>query len=164
MISAMCYLLGLAALDNLRRARLERLSVGISERRWAMMLLFAVVVCVVIWSRPAEAIKWDFNDGTTQGWTAKEIFTLGGTREFSQFPGVVEDGVWRISVSPSVIGNLSSSGGWSSVEVVSSTIGYDSGLFDQVRIRFRTVHDRPSEGSFWITWENYLGYWDNYSG
>ena len=121
------------------------------------MLKLAVVVCVVIWSRPAEAIKWDFDDGTTQGWTAKEIFTLGGTREFSQFPGVVEDGVWRISVSPSVIGNLSTSG-WSSVEVVSSTIGYDSGLFDQVRIRFRTVHDRPSEGSFWITWENYSDY------
>ena len=121
------------------------------------MLLFAVVICVVLWSSPAEAIKWDFDDGTTQGWTAKEIFTLGGTREFSQFPGVVEDGVWKVSVSPSVIKNLSTSG-WSSVEVVSSTIGYDSGLFDQVRIRFRTVHDSPSEGSFWITWENYSGY------
>ena len=121
------------------------------------MLKLAVVICVVLWSGPAEAIKWDFDDGTTQGWTAKEIFTLGGTREFSQFPGVVEDGVWRISVSPSVIGNLSTDGR-STVEVVSSTIEYDSGLFDQVRIRFRTVHDRPSEGSFWITWENSSGY------
>ena len=121
------------------------------------MLKLVVVACVVLWSSLAEAIKWDFDDGTTQGWTAKEIFTLGGTREFSQFPGVVEDGVWRISVSPSVIGNLSTYGK-STVEVVSSTIGYDSGLFDQVRIRFRTVHNRPSEGSFWITWENDSGY------
>ena len=121
------------------------------------MLKLAVVVFVVLWPGPAEAIKWDFDDGTTQGWTAKEIFTLGGTREFSQFPGVVEDGVWRISVSPSVIKNLSTSGR-SSVEVVSPTIGYDSGLFDQVRIRFRTVHDRPTEGSLWITWENSSGY------
>ena len=122
-----------------------------------VLLKLVVVACVVLWSSLAEAIKWDFDDGTTQGWTAKEIFTLGGTREFSQFPGVVEDGVWRISVSPSVIGNLSTDGR-STVEVVSSTIGYDSGLFDQVRIRFRTVHNRPSEGSFWITWENDSGY------
>ena len=121
------------------------------------MLKLAVVAGIALWSVPTDAIKWDFDDGTTQGWTAKEIFTLGGTREFSQFPGVVEDGVWRISVAPSVIKNLSTSRR-SSVEVVSSTIGYDSGLFDQVRIRFRTVHDRPSEGSFWLTWENSSGY------
>ena len=125
------------------------------------MLKLAVVICVVLWSSPAEAIKWDFDDGTTQGWTAKEIFTTGGTREFSQFPGMVEDGVWSISVAPSVIGNLSPSG-WSSVEVVSSTIGYDSGLFDQVRIRFRTVHDRPAEGSVWMTWENSSGYYGDH--
>ena len=32
MIRAMCHWLGMVALDDLRRARLERLSVGISER------------------------------------------------------------------------------------------------------------------------------------
>ena len=127
------------------------------ERICGLMLKLAVIAGIVLSGSPADAIKWDFDDGTTQGWTAKEIFTLGGTREFSQFPGVVEDGVWRISVSPSVIKNLSTSGR-SSVEVVSPTIGYDSGLFDQVRIRFRTVHDRSSEGSFWMTWENSSGY------
>ena len=47
-----------------------------------------------------------------------------------------------------------------SVEVVSSTIGYDSSLFDQVRIRFRTVHDRPTEGTLWIEWENSSGFSD----
>ena len=120
------------------------------------MLLFAVVVFVMLWSGPAEAIKWDFDDGTTQGWTTKEALVWGGTREFHQFPGVVEDGVWRIRVDPSVTKSLYAS--VPGVEVVSSTIGYDSGLFDQVRIRFRIVHDRPTEGVLWIEWENSSGF------
>ena len=122
------------------------------------MLKLAVVICVVLLGSSAEAIKWDFDDGTTQGWTTKETNTRGGTREFNQFPGVVEDGVWRIAVSPSVTNSLSS---MSSVELVSSTIGYDSGLFDQIRIRFRTVHDRPTEGSFAMEWENASGFYSN---
>ena len=122
------------------------------------MLQLAVVICVVLWSGPAEAIKWDFGDGTTQGWTTKETNTRGGTREFNQFPGVVEDGVWRITVAPSVTSSLSSR---SSVGLVSSTIGYDSGLFDQIRIRFRTVHDRPTEGSLWVEWENSSVFFSN---
>ena len=128
------------------------------ERIGGIMLKLAVVICVVLWPGLAEAIKWDFDDGTTQGWTTKETNTRGGTREFNQFPGVVEDGVWQITVSPSVTKSLSSS---SSVGVVSSTIGYDSGLFDQIRIRFRTVHDRPTEGSLWIEWENSSGLYSN---
>ena len=119
------------------------------------MLLFAVVVFVMLWSVPAEAIRWDFDDGTTQGWTAKEALIGSGTREFNQFPGMVEDGVWRIRVDPSVTQSLYASR--PSVEVISSPIGHDSGLFDQVRIRFRTIHDRPTEGTFSITWENYSG-------
>ena len=46
------------------------------------MLKLAVVVFVVLWPGPAEAIKWDFDDGTTQGWTPKEALIWGGTREF----------------------------------------------------------------------------------
>ena len=45
-----------------------------------------------------------------------------------------------------------------SVEVVSSPIGYDSGLFDRVRIRCRTVHDRPTEGSFSMEWDSASGH------
>ena len=120
------------------------------------MLKVAVVAGVVLWSGSAEAIRWDFDDGTTQGWTAKEASIPGGTREFHQFPGAVEDSVWRITVAPSVTKSLHAS--QPNVEVVSSTIGYDSGLFDQVRIRFRTVHDRPTEGSLWIEWENSSGF------
>ncbi|MDE2812147.1 MAG: T9SS type A sorting domain-containing protein, partial [Gemmatimonadota bacterium] len=119
-----------------------------------------VVICVVLWSSPAEAIKWDFDDGTTQGWTTKEALTWGGTREFHQFPGMVEDGVWRIRVDPSITNSLYASS--PGVELISSTIGYDSGLFDQVRVRFRTVHNRPTEGAFSIEWENSSGFYTNF--
>ena len=114
------------------------------------MLKLAVVVFVVLWSGPATAIIWEFDDGTTQGWVAKETLTLGGPREFNQFPGVVEDGVWKIDVSSSVTGD------WSrpNVELISPTIGYDSGLFDQIWVRFRTVHHSPTVGSFSLTWTN----------
>ena len=122
------------------------------------MLLFAVVAGIVLWGGSAEAIKWDFDDGTTQGWTTKEALVWGGTREFHQFPAMVEDGVWRIRVDPAVTQSLYASN--PGVEVVSSTIGYDSGLFDQVRVRFRTIHDRPTEGVLSIEWENSSGYSD----
>ena len=120
------------------------------------MLLFAVVAGIALWIGSAEAIKWDFDDGTTQGWAAKEALVWGGTRELHQFPGEVEDGVWRITVDPSVTKSLYASS--PGVEVVSATIGYDSGLFDQVRVRFRTVHDRPTKGTLWIEWESSSGF------
>ena len=121
------------------------------------MLKFVVVAGLVLWSGPAEAIKWDFDDGTTQGWTSKEARIVDSTREFHQFPGEVEEGVWRIRVDPSGTKSLKLNPG---VEVISSTIGYDSGLFDQVRIRFRTVHSRPTEGSLGMEWENASGFFD----
>ena len=34
----------------------------------------------------------------------KRSFEWGGPNEFYLFPGEVEDGVWRIDVSPSVVG------------------------------------------------------------
>ncbi len=115
------------------------------------MLKFSVVVCAMLWSGPAVAITWEFDDGTAQGWSAKEAFLWGGKRELHLFPGEVEDGVWRIAVAPSVTKSYYS---WTTVELVSPTIGYDSGLFDQVRIRFRT--DRPTVGSggFTMEWAN----------
>ena len=119
-----------------------------------MILLLAVVALA---SGPAEAIKWDFDDGTTQGWSAKEAHTWGGTRELYLFPGEVEDGVWRITVDPYVTkGHYSTASIFvvSSAELVSPTIGYDSELFDRIRIRFRTVHDRPTVGSFSLAWTN----------
>ena len=115
------------------------------------MLLLAVVAGIALWGDPAEAIKWDFNEGTTQGWAAKEADIWGGLRELHLFPGVVEDGVWRIEVDPSVTkGHYSEP----TVEVISSRIGYDSSLFDHVRLRFRTAHDRPTNGTFALAWTN----------
>ena len=115
------------------------------------MLLFAAVAAVVLWTGPAAAIRWEFDDGTTQGWSAKEALVWGGVRELHLFPGEVEGGVWRIAVDPAVTQGIHS---MSSVELISPTIGYDSGLFDHVRIRCRTVHDRPTEGTFALAWTN----------
>ena len=114
------------------------------------MLRFAIIACVVLWSSFAEAMTWDFDDGTTQGWAAKTGNGWGGTFEFNLFPGVVEDGVWTIDVSPSVVGVLPSP----SVEVISPIIDHDSGLFDRVRARVRTIHHGPTVGSFSLAWTN----------
>ena len=118
------------------------------------MLRFTVVVCIMLWSVPAGAIRWDFDDGTMQGWTAKEALVRGGTREFYQFPGLVDEGVWRVKVNPAALMSVSQAG----VQVISSPIGYDSALFDQVRVRFRSVHDRPTEGALLLEWENDSGF------
>ena len=115
------------------------------------MLKFAIVGCLVLWSGLAEAVKWDFDDGTTQGWSAKRAFESGGPNEFYLFPGEVEDGVWRIDVSPSVVGERNPI---PNVVLISYPIGYDSHLFDRVRVRFRTVHDRPTVGRAGLAWTN----------
>ena len=115
------------------------------------MLRFAITAGVLLWSSFAEAMTWDFDDGTTQGWAAKTGNGWGGTFEFNLFPGVVEDGVWTIDVSPSMAGDPLPS---PSVQVVSPTIDYDSGLFDRVRARVRTIHHGPTVGSFSLTWTN----------
>ena len=120
------------------------------------MLKFAAVVGLVLWSSLAGAIRWEFDDGTTQGWSAKEDIQWGGTREFHQFPGMIDEGVWRVRVDPAVTNSFDPS--QPSVEVVSSTIGYDSSLFDRLRIRCRTVHDRPTEGTFTMEWDSASGH------
>ena len=115
------------------------------------MLKLAVVAGIALWSGLAEAITWDFDDGTTQGWAAKEGAAAGGPSEFNLFPGQVTDGVWTIDVSPSVAGKKYPT---PLVQVISSTIGYDSGLFDRIRVRLRTVHHRPTVGAFRLSWTN----------
>ena len=115
------------------------------------MLYLALLLSIGLWSRFAEAITWDFDDGTTQGWAAKEGAAAGGSAEFNLFPGQVTDGVWTIDVSPSVAGEKYPT---PLVQVISPTIGYDSGLFDRVRVRLRTVHHRPTVGAFLLSWTN----------
>jgi len=101
----------------------------------------------MLWSSPTEAIRWDFDGETTQGWAAKKDVSSGGRHEFHRLSGVVADGVWTIEVFRSDENNPS-------VEVISPTIGYDSGLFDRMRIRFRTVHHSPTLGFFNFKWTN----------
>ena len=123
------------------------------------MLKFSAVIGLVLWSSLVGAIRWEFDDGTTQGWSAKEAHVWsgrGGTREFHQFPGTVDEGVWRVRVDPAVANSFKPSR--PSVEVISSTIGYDSSLFDRLRIRCRTVHDRPTEGTFSMEWDSASGH------
>ena len=115
------------------------------------MLKFAVFTCVMLWSSLVEAVKWDFDDGTTQGWAAKTATAWGGSSEFHLFPGEVEDGVWRVDVSPSVARKRDFS---PNVALISSTIGYDSHLFNRVRVRFRTAHQRPTASLVWFAWTN----------
>ena len=115
------------------------------------MLHLVLLLGLALWSSLAEAIRWDFDDGTTQGWAAKQAFAAGGPSEFNLFPGQVTDGVWTIDVSPSVAGEEHPT---PSVQLISSPIGYDSGLFDRVRVRFRTVHHGPTVGSVRLSWTN----------
>ena len=115
------------------------------------MLKLAVVVWIALWPGLAEAIIWEFDDGTTQGWGAIETLVGGDSRGFNVFPGVVEDGVWKVDVSSSgTEGQLPIP----NVELISPTIGHDSSLFDQIWVRFRTVHHSPTVGSFWLAWTN----------
>ena len=115
------------------------------------MLKFAGVIGLVLWSNLVGAIRWEFDDGTTQGWSAKDAEVWGGVRELHLFSGEVDEGVWRIAVDPAVV---KGSYKGQNVEVISSAIGYDSSLFDRVRIRFRTVHDSPTVGTFSMEWTN----------
>ena len=116
------------------------------------MLKFAVAAGFVLWLGPAGAVRWEFDDGTTQGWSAIEGLIGGrGARETNLFPSVVEDGVWRIAVDSS---STRGSDSRADFKLISPTIGYNSDLFDQVRIRCRTVHHRPTVGNFSVVWTN----------
>ena len=111
------------------------------------MLKFAVVGGVILWNSPAEAITWDFDGETTQGWAAKKSISSGGRHSFHLLSGVVANGVWTIETFSSDDHNPS-------VEVISPTLDYDSRLFDQVRIRFRTIHQSPTLGALSLHWTN----------
>ena len=95
----------------------------------------------------ALALTWDFDEGTTWGWTAHESelgnwSTVTPTTVYSE----IEAGVWRIAPVPS--------GQRPAISLLSPLIGEDSDLFDRVTLRLRIIHDRP-------TWGNLLMYWSN---
>ena len=93
----------------------------------------------------ALALTWDFDEGTTWGWTAQESLLgsdYGPTTVYSE----VEDGVWRIAPVPR--------GKHPAISLVSPLIGEDSALFDWVTLRLRIIHDRPTEGNLLMAWSN----------
>ena len=93
------------------------------------------------------ALTWNFDEGTTWGWTAQESYLgtdLGvtPTTVYSE----VEDGVWRIAPVPRAQ--------WAAITLRSPLIGADSALFDYVTLRLRIIHDRPTEGYLDMWWSN----------
>ena len=93
------------------------------------------------------ALTWDFDEGTTWGWTAHESWlgrsgAVTPTTVYSE----VEAGVWRIAPVPD--------GYRPAIRLVSPLIGEDSALFDRVTLRLRIIHDRPTEGNLTMHWSN----------
>ncbi len=111
------------------------------------MLLVSICAGMVLLSRPAAAVTWDFDGETAQGWAAKKDVSSGGFHEFHLLSGVIADGAWMIETFRSDDHNPS-------VEVISPALDYDSALFDRVRVRFRTVHHSPTFGFFNFKWTN----------
>ena len=112
------------------------------------MLLLVFCTGLMLLSGVAGAIRWDFDDGTTQGWGAKKSIRSAEEHEFIPLFSSVEAGVWRIQALRR--------DGTSEVEAVaiSPTINADSHLFDRVRLRFRSVHDGPTQGVLSLSWTN----------
>ena len=108
-----------------------------------------ILLAVFLLAAPfgAFALTWNFDEGTTWGWTAQESW-LGisvadtPTTVYSE----VEDGVWRIAPVPD--------GHRPAIRLVSPLIGEDSALFDRVTLRLRIIHDRPTEGNLTMHWSN----------
>ena len=95
----------------------------------------------------AFALTWDFDEGTTWGWTAQESWlgNLGGVTPTTVY-SEVEDGIWRIAPVPS--------GQQPAIRLLSPLIGEDSALFDRVTLRLRIIHDRPTWGNLLMDWSN----------
>ena len=93
----------------------------------------------------AFALTWDFADGSTYGWTAREgdYSNLRGSRE--PLHSEIVDGVWRIAPVP---------GRRPTVQLRSPLIGKDSALFDRLTLRLRIIHHSPTEELFSICWSN----------
>ena len=95
----------------------------------------------------AFALTWDFDEGTTWGWTAQEsYYSSGTTANATTVNREVEDGVWRIAPVPD--------SQESAVQLLSPPIGEDSALFDYVTLRLRIIHHTPTNGALKMQWFN----------
>ena len=96
----------------------------------------------------AFALTWDFDDGTTWGWTAQESgsYSTRGTSDATTVYSEVEDGVWRLAPVPGARRPT--------LQLRSPPIGEDSALFDSVTLRLRIIHHTPTEGHLGMIWFN----------
>ena len=95
----------------------------------------------------AFALTWNFDEGTTWGWTAQESsHSSGTTGNVTTVSSEVEDGVWRIAPVPTAQRPA--------LQLRSPPIGEDSALFDWVTLRLRIIHHRPTTGRLEMVWFN----------
>ena len=88
------------------------------------------------------ALTWDFADGTTHGWIARQSSAFSSEPLYSQ----VVDDTWRIAPVP---------GQRPTVSLSSPLIGKDSALFDRLTLRLRLIHHSPTEhGELRLGWSN----------
>ena len=107
-----------------------------------------VLLAILLLAAPRGvfALTWDFDDGSTWGWTAREspsYTSKQGSRE--PLHSEIVDGVWRIAPVP---------GRRPTVRLRSPWIGKDSALFDRLTLRLRLIHHSPTEGDFLMSWSN----------
>ncbi len=96
----------------------------------------------------ALALTWDFDEGTTWGWTAQEagFYSTGGTADATTVHSEVEDGVWRLAPVPGARKPT--------LQLRSPPIEEDSALFDWVTLRLRIIHHTPTAGTLLMRWFN----------
>ena len=109
------------------------------------MRCLLVVIGLLVAPPGALALTWDFDEGTTWGWTAQES-RLGTDHGPTTVYSEVGDGVWRIAPVPR--------GKAPAISLVSPLIGEDSDLFDWITLRLRIIHDRSTEGNLFMAWSN----------
>ena len=110
------------------------------------MRCFLFAVLLLATPLGSFALTWDFDDGSTWGWTARESYHYSskpGSRDPLQ--SEIVDGVWRIAPVP---------GRRPTVQLRSPLIGKDSALFDRIILRLRLIHHTPTEGPLWMSWSN----------
>ena len=105
--------------------------------------LFAILLLTA--PRGVVALTWDFNDGSTWGWTAQESSSYSTQYTSEPLRSEVVDGVWRIAPAPT---------GRPTVQLRSPLIGEDSALFDRLTLRLRLIHHSPTEEPFGMVWSN----------
>ena len=104
------------------------------------------VILLLVAPRGTFALTWDFDDGSTYGWTARAAALYMNVESINApLHSEVVDGVWRMALVP---------GQNPIVQLISPVIGKDSALFDRLTLRMRFIHHSPIEGVFWMHWSN----------